>query len=108
MSLTGSGIGIVHTPPYPRRPHPPLGGAGAAENYSKNNRIKELLDLLEDIDGNVIIWAIYRHDIKEITNILSERYGANSVASFFGDTLDRERVRDILLQSPKFDLTWEG
>ena len=24
MSLTGSGIGIVPTPPYPRRPHPPI------------------------------------------------------------------------------------
>ena len=61
----------------------------------KNNRIKELLDILEEIDGKVIIWAIYRHDIKEITNILSERYGANSVASFFGDTLDRDR-QDIV------------
>ena len=61
----------------------------------KNNRIKELLDILEEIDGKVIIWAIYRHDIKEITRILSERYGANSVASFFGDTLDRDR-QDIV------------
>ena len=25
-----------------------------------------------------------------------------------GDSLDREHVRDILLQSPKFDLVWEG
>ncbi len=25
-----------------------------------------------------------------------------------GDSTDREHVRDILLQSPKFDLAWEG
>ena len=61
----------------------------------KNNRIKELLDILEETDGKVIIWAVYRHDIKEITNVLSGRYGQNSVESFFGDTLDRDR-QDII------------
>jgi len=61
----------------------------------KNNRIKELLDILEETDGKVIIWAVYRHDIKEITNVLSGRYGKNSVESFFGDTLDRDR-QDII------------
>ncbi len=61
----------------------------------KNNRIKELLDILEEMDGKIIIWAVYRHDIKEITKILSERYGANAVESFFGDTLDRDR-QDII------------
>ena len=61
----------------------------------KNNRIKELLDILEETDGKVIIWAVYRHDIKEITNVLSGRYGKNTVESFFGDTLDRDR-QDII------------
>jgi len=61
----------------------------------KNNRITELLNILEEVDGKVIIWAVYRHDIKEITKILSERYGADSVESFFGDTLDRDR-QDIV------------
>ncbi len=61
----------------------------------KNNRMKELLDILEETDGKVIIWAVYRHDIKEITSVLSERYGAKCVESFFGDTLDRDR-QDII------------
>jgi SNF2 family DNA or RNA helicase len=71
----------------------------------KNNRIKELLDILEETDGKIIIWAVYRHDIKEITKILSERYGANAVESFFGDTLDRDR-QDIIdrFQDRKSDL----
>ncbi len=71
----------------------------------KNNRIKELLDILEEMDGKIIIWAVYRHDIKEITKILSERYGANAVESFFGDTLDRDR-QDIIdrFQDRKSDL----
>jgi len=61
----------------------------------KNNRIKELLDILEEVDGKVIIWAVYRHDIKKITSVLSERYGKNTVESFFGDTLDCDR-QDIV------------
>ena len=61
----------------------------------KNNRINELLNILEEVDGKVIIWAVYRHDIKEITKVLSERYGKDSVESFFGDTADSER-QDIV------------
>jgi SNF2 family DNA or RNA helicase len=64
----------------------------------KNNRINELLNILEEVDGKVIIWAVYRHDIKEITNVLSERYGKDSVESFFGDTADSDR-QDIVSRS---------
>ena len=59
--------------------------------YLKNNRVNELLNILEEIDGKVIIWAIYRHDIKEITKLIGERYGEQSVESYFGDTPDSER-----------------
>ena len=61
----------------------------------KNNRINELLNILEEVDGKVIIWAVYRHDIKEITHVLSEKYGKDSVEAFFGDTADSER-QDIV------------
>ena len=30
----------------------------------KSNRIKELLEVLEETDGKVIIWAVYRYDIQ--------------------------------------------
>ena len=59
--------------------------------YLKNNRVNELLNILEEIDGKVILWAIYRHDIKEITKLIGERYGEQSVESYFGDTPDSER-----------------
>ena len=32
----------------------------------KNNRLKELLKVLEDVEGKVIIWANYIHDIESI------------------------------------------
>ncbi len=61
----------------------------------KNNRIDELLDVIEEVNGKVIIWAIYRHDIKQIENTLAEKYGKDSVKSFYGDTADSDR-QDIV------------
>jgi SNF2 family DNA or RNA helicase len=60
-----------------------------------NNRIGELLNCLEEIDGKVIIWAVYRHDIKKITQTLAEKYGAETVVSFFGDTKAEERQEAV-------------
>jgi SNF2 family DNA or RNA helicase len=61
----------------------------------KNNRINELLDVIEETNGKIIIWAIYRHDIKKIEETLGERYGKESVKSFYGDTADADR-QDIV------------
>ena len=61
----------------------------------KNNRINELLNVLEEIDGKVIIWAVYRHDIKKIEQAITQKYGENSVKSYFGDTADADR-QDIV------------
>ena len=52
----------------------------------KSNRLKELLNLLEETDGKIIIWANYRYDIQSITKALEKKYGKESVASFYGDT----------------------
>ena len=65
--------------------------------HLKNNRVNELLNILEEIDGKVIIWAIYRHDIKQINEILSERYGKETVESFYGDTPENTR-QDIVIR----------
>jgi SNF2 family DNA or RNA helicase len=45
----------------------------------KSNRIKELLEVLEETNGKVIIWAVYRYDIQEIEKALGEKYGKESV-----------------------------
>jgi len=57
----------------------------------KNNRIQELLNVLEETSGKVIIWAVYRYDIQAITKAIGEIYGKESVASFYGDTKDSDR-----------------
>ena len=72
-----------------------------------NNRYDELLDVLEEVDGKVIIWATYRHNIQTITKKLKEKYGDTKAAAFYGDTENQVRldlVRDF--QSQTSDLTY--
>ena len=57
----------------------------------KNNRIKELLQVLAETDGKVIIWAVYRHDIQTIEKEIANEYGKETVASYYGDTKDANR-----------------
>ena len=57
----------------------------------KNNRITELMDILEEVDGKVIILANYRQDIRTIYDTISKKYGKETVATYYGDTPDEER-----------------
>jgi len=56
-----------------------------------NNRMKELLAILEEIEGKCIIWAHYQYDIRRIVQEISEVYGPKSVASYYGETPASER-----------------
>jgi SNF2 family DNA or RNA helicase len=70
-----------------------------------NNRITELLNILEESDGKVIIWANYRHDIEAIRLALAKEYGMNSVATYYGDTESEERQRIVNnFQDPESEL----
>ena len=67
----------------------------------KNNRIKELLQVLEETDGKVIIWAVFRHDIQTIEKEIANEYGKETVASYYGDTKDsiRQSIVDSFMDS---------
>ena len=57
----------------------------------KDNRLKELMECLEEISGKVIIWSRFRYDIERIKNELIKVYGPLSAVSYYGDTTDEER-----------------
>ena len=57
----------------------------------RNTRLNELENALQETQGKVIIWATYRPDIEAIRLLLQDRYGMDSVATYFGDTPPQER-----------------
>ena len=57
----------------------------------KSNRRNELLNVLDEVEGKVIIWASYRFDLKHIEETLKNKFGEESTASYFGDTKDKDR-----------------
>ena len=67
----------------------------------KNNRIKELINILDEISGKVVIWAHWRYDIQTIVEHLKKEYGDNSVVTYYGDTSDEDRQKAIReIQNP--------
>ena len=60
-----------------------------------NNRLSTLMDLAEEVQGKAIIWATYTHDIQSISNALSDRFGPDSVATYYGETPQDERQQIV-------------
>ena len=67
----------------------------------KNNRITELMDLLEEVEGKAIIWAHWRHDIATIVREIEKEY-PGSVMTYYGDTTTDDRQKAIKeIQNPE-------
>ena len=57
----------------------------------KNNRLDDLLGLVEEVQGKAIIWATYSYDIELIRKEIAKMYGEDSVATYYGATPQDER-----------------
>jgi SNF2 family DNA or RNA helicase len=55
------------------------------------NKMDELLAVIDEVDGKVIIWSIFVNDILKITEMLNEAFGAGSAEAFHGDTPAEKR-----------------
>jgi SNF2 family DNA or RNA helicase len=60
-----------------------------------NNRIDELMNVLEETEGKAIIWAHYQYDINAITEAITKEYGPGSVVDYYGLTPQDERQPNI-------------
>ena len=56
-----------------------------------NNKLPELLSVLEETDGKVIIWGNFTYDLELIQQELMKTYGADSVELFYGNTPAEQR-----------------
>ena len=60
-----------------------------------NNRITELMNILEETEGKVIIWANYQRDVNQIIKNVTEKYGENSIVDYYGLTPQEDRQDNI-------------
>ena len=71
----------------------------------KNNRLEELLAVTEEVQGKAIIWATWTYDILRIEKALRKKYGANAVATYYGDTEQDDRQETVdRFQDPESEL----
>ena len=56
-----------------------------------NNRMNVLMETIEEMEGKIIIWSRFRHDIIKITEKLKQTYGSDTVVNYFGDTSMKDR-----------------
>ena len=61
----------------------------------KNNRITELMNVLEETEGKAIIWANYIHDIENIVKEIKKEYGEDSVVQYYGAIEAEKRQKNI-------------
>jgi len=65
------------------------------------NKMDELLAVIDETEGKIIIWGVFVNDVLKITEMLNKTFGAGSAASFYGDTPaeDRQRIVEEFQQS---------
>ena len=60
----------------------------------KSNRLSELLDILDEVEGKAIIWAHWQRDVKNIKAALIKKYGPGSVVDYYGLTPQDQRQKN--------------
>ena len=60
----------------------------------KSNRLTELMDVLEEIEGKAIIWAHWQLDIKKIIEEIKKVHGPGSVVDYYGLTPQDQRDKN--------------
>ena len=60
-----------------------------------NNRIDELIDVLDEIEGKTVIWAHWQNDVKHIIKAVVKEYGEGCCVDYYGLTPQDERQNNI-------------
>ena len=61
----------------------------------KSNRLSELLDICDELQGKAIIWATWSMDIRSIAEALRDRHDVQAVATLHGETPDSDRQQIV-------------
>jgi len=62
-------------------------------------RTAELCSMLEDYDAKAIIWVSYDRSMQKVVAALEKRYGAGSVARFWGGNVKTREAEEVLFKT---------
>ena len=66
------------------------------------NRLPELMNVLNEIEGKVVIWAHFQRDVHRIIEAISKEFGENTFVDYYGLTPQEDRQKNIKkFQDPK-------
>ena len=73
-----------------------------------SNRLPELMDVLEEVEGKVVIWAHWQRDVNRILREISKKFGENSFVDYYGLTpmADRQKISKISKIIQNADSLW--
>ena len=60
-----------------------------------NNRLDELVDVTNEMEGKVVIWAHWQSDVTNIIKALVKEYGVGCCVDYYGLTPNEERQENI-------------
>ena len=60
-----------------------------------SNRLPELMNVLEETEGKVVIWAHWQRDVNRIIQEISKKFGENSFVDYYGLTPMGDRQSNI-------------
>ena len=60
----------------------------------KSNRLNELMDILDEVEGKAIIWAHWQKDIQNIVKEIKKVHGPCSVVDYYGLTPQDQRDKN--------------
>ena len=61
----------------------------------ESNRMNELMSILEETEGKVIIWANYQFSVKDIIQKITKKFGKQSYVDYYGLTPQEVRQENI-------------
>lgn len=95
QEITGGVVAYENPTGKPKFLHKRIDGSSA--------KVSELLELLEDVDGSVIIWCAYREEMAMVTEALIGKCGSSEVVEVHGGVDEGDRHRNVydLFQTKK-------
>jgi SNF2 family DNA or RNA helicase len=63
--------------------------------HIKSNRMDELLNVLDEVEGKAVIWAHWQQDVEQIMKAIRKDYGHGAVVDYYGLTPNNERQTNI-------------